>query len=389
MCVIILAGLDTELPVKRLTPEMVSKAFSCNSEGAGIAYRDGGIVHWEKGLELGDIQRLCAEVPLPYVAHFRISTCGGKRADLCHPFPIDKEVPLFTSGTTKGYVLFHNGHWGDWKKEMYNGKFQVPKGKWSDSRAMALMAAYRGHGVLDLIDEKAVILGPEDYEVFGTGWIKVKDDAGVDIWCSNSNFNWRGHHEVNSSFTMCRERQCTKPKFCQTDYCLDHLCKEPMCTNQRIGYTEFCFAHKDKIGTHPPVREAQLATVVQDVDDWDNAQSGFLGLGGIHHHGSRRDTAVDTEGPFREGPKTVEGGEAVKQETAESPSGDESAIIDGKELAEALKHARRNGEVLDIKKWVRGLNPKKYHCGVPSETDLERIKRVEDAKKGILRVGPM
>ena len=61
-----------------------------------------------------------------------------------------------------------------------NGK--LPIGKWSDSRAMAWMAAHYGIGMLEFIDEKAVVFGPTELELFGTGtWGKASEG----IWVSN------------------------------------------------------------------------------------------------------------------------------------------------------------------------------------------------------------
>lgn len=191
MCVICIS--ETVRPDE----SQVEKMFEANPSGAGIAWRevtgDGPVVRWEKGLELEQIQKLCAEAPLPYVAHFRIPSCGGDSGALCHPFPVDRESSLALSGKTKNYVLFHNGHWSEWKRVMLDtalktGK-KLPVGKWSDSRAMAWAVAHYGLGFLDLIDEKVIVFGPEDYEVFpGTGWNKVKEG----LWTSNS--YWEHSH---------------------------------------------------------------------------------------------------------------------------------------------------------------------------------------------------
>jgi len=171
---------------ERTTPEMVAKMFQANQHGAGIAWREGNQTIWKKGLDLEEITELCAQVPLPYVAHFRVPSCGGPSLFLTHPFPIQKDVPLELEGSTKGNVLFHNGHWSAWKTTMLDasirGNAKLPTGKWSDSRAMAWMAANYGIGMLEFIDEKAVVFGPTELELFGNqGWAKV----GEGIWVSN------------------------------------------------------------------------------------------------------------------------------------------------------------------------------------------------------------
>lgn len=177
MCVIAIA--DEVRP----TDEQVGKMFDSNNAGAGIAWREKGVVRWKKGLELEEVTELCAKVPLPYVVHFRIPSVGGKTPYLCHPFPVTAEVPLELQGTTKGYVLFHNGHWGRWRESTLEAAVRsntkVPGGKWSDTRAMAFHAFIYGSGILEMIDEKSVMFGPDKVEVFGA-WSK---EGG--LWVSN------------------------------------------------------------------------------------------------------------------------------------------------------------------------------------------------------------
>lgn len=182
MCVIFVADKET-----RPTPGMVEAAFETNSAGAGIAWREKNQVRWRKGMDLQQVQDMVRNVPLPFAVHFRIPTCGGHLKRLNHPFPILDDVPLDLVGHTKGYVLFHNGHWGRWKDQMMEAaqrsNKKIPSDKWSDSRAMAWMAAHFGLGVLDLIDEKVCAFGMDEIDIFGTGWV-VKDS----IWCSNDHW---------------------------------------------------------------------------------------------------------------------------------------------------------------------------------------------------------
>lgn len=178
---------------------MVAKMFADNPHGAGIAWRVEEkkipVVAWKKGLEEEEIQELVAKLPLPFVAHFRVPSCGGPSELLTHPFPIQKDVPLMLEGTTKGQVLFHNGHWHQYKDRMLEasirGNNHIPTGRWSDSRAMAWMAAHYGIGMLEFINEKIVVFGPAkgDIELFGeSGWAKI----GTGIWVSNK--GWEHKH---------------------------------------------------------------------------------------------------------------------------------------------------------------------------------------------------
>lgn len=170
----------------------MDKMFNDNPSGAGVAWREKGKVKWVKGLEIDDAKELIAKIPMPFVAHFRIPSCGGSNPHLCHPFPVDKTASLALEGTTGGYVLFHNGHWGPWQSTMMEsvvrGNVKLPVGKWSDSRAMALLAAYHGLGFLEFINEKIFVFGPDDHEIFGSGWCKVDD-----IWVSNRFWENKGY----------------------------------------------------------------------------------------------------------------------------------------------------------------------------------------------------
>lgn len=190
MCVIIISR-DV-----RPSEDLIEKAYKANDAGAGVAWREEGVVKWEKGLEVKRVKELCAEVPLPFIAHFRIPSVGGPREDLCHPFPIERTVPLSLKGKTKGQVLFHNGHWTQWRDSILAAikgtTFKIPTGKWSDTRAMAWYAAHYGTGVLEFINEKTAVFGPgaEDLEIFGDGWVRL--DEG--LYASNKSFDYCSYY---------------------------------------------------------------------------------------------------------------------------------------------------------------------------------------------------
>lgn len=199
MCVVCI--VDKERP----TPEQVDRMWGDNPAGAGIAWREGGYVRWRKGLNLPEIQEAIASAPLQFVAHFRIPSSGGGSNVLTHPFPIDKEVPLALEGKTKGFVLFHNGTWSRWKECTMEAaarfKTKIPSGKWSDTRGMAWMAHHYGLGVLELIEEKCVAFGPNDFEIVKgvSGWTRVDG-----FWVSNTFWErsvGRGNHRGNNAYS--------------------------------------------------------------------------------------------------------------------------------------------------------------------------------------------
>jgi hypothetical protein len=231
MCVIFIAS--------KIRPDdnMVKDGWDHNDNGGGIAWRDEekNVVKWKKGIkDLKEMQELCKTLPMPYIAHFRIASVGGKRDDLCHPFPIDKSVPLFLEGETEGDVLFHNGHWNQWKERCFEASIRsntpIPSGKWSDTRVMAYLASIYGNGILEFIDEKAVTFGPKGCEIFGSGWKTIEG-----VYCSNDFFVKRGVTQhtgngVTSYYTgykgsdalACRFYNCDLTRLRGREYCAQH-----------------------------------------------------------------------------------------------------------------------------------------------------------------------
>lgn len=350
MCVIAIADKT------RPTDEMVERMFDANKSGAGIAWREPGVVRWEKGLKIEEIKEYCATAPLPYVAHFRIPSCGGSTPDLCHPFPIEKSVDLALSGKTKGYVLFHNGHWTQWKSVTYeaarNFRVKVPTGKWSDSRAMAWSAFWYGVGSLEMIEEKCVAFGPSDIEIFcgRSEWERVND-----VWVSNKSWNYttvgRGHGYqggVHEDWSDCGYTSL--------------LCKHGPCRSKHLTSNDFCLEHQYL---------APEATRVAKQDP-----------GGAPAHDS-----------FRNRPVPVEEGAVVE----EGVQGGEEAV---RCVPEAGKETRaraltaRVEEIVDTRRWLRSLNPRRRIGFLPltePETfdTVDRESRLVDIRQGIVRVGPL
>lgn len=191
MCVIM--WCENERPTAR----MVDKAWDTNKDGGGVAWREGkgdkARVHWKKGLKLADMHKLMAELPFPFVGHFRKKSVGEIISSLCHPFPVTAESDLALEGSTDGEVFFHNGTWNKWDdfilEAAIKGGQQIPAGKWSDTRAMAWLTSWMGPGFLEIIGAKGILFGPDDYELFEgpTGWKKING-----VWCSNDIF-WPAH----------------------------------------------------------------------------------------------------------------------------------------------------------------------------------------------------
>lgn len=202
----------------RPTADEVAKAFKKNPDGCGVAWRDiedgEPVVKWKKGLfKVEEMQEFCATLPVPFVAHFRIQSVGGVASALCHPFPIEEDVPLYLEGTTKGNVLFHNGHWSKWKEVLIDaalmGGYMIPPGRWSDSRALAWFTHFVGQGYCDLVDEKIVIFGPETCDIVpesrGWSWHRNAFLVSNTYWASDTTQNYQGagyHYHTSTPVSM-------------------------------------------------------------------------------------------------------------------------------------------------------------------------------------------
>ncbi len=166
--------------------ESILTGEECNPDGGGIAWierdKTGEPLHvrWEKGLSGKEVLKTLHSkgVKTPLQIHFRVGTVGGKVAELTHPFPVEREGGLATEGKSQA-TLMHNGHWRDWEEALFwtmlsrNGT--APTGAMSDSRALSLIVAHHGYGILDLMPMfdigKISILHTSGIYVYGNNWI--------------------------------------------------------------------------------------------------------------------------------------------------------------------------------------------------------------------------
>ena len=249
MCVILLIDNDGNI---RPSDEMIENAWERNPEGGGIAWREnsqdgkGKEVVFHKDLSLDEMKELNTKLPLPYIMHFRIASSGGVKAELTHPFPIHKNVPLMLKGRTKGYVLFHNGDWKGYETECREAargsNTKIPGGFWSDTRAMAWLMSIYGFGYMEMMSgQKGVAFGPTHYEVFnGPGWRKVKDGEN-EFWCSNDFFSFGNNHKhKNNNQGNVNHSSSTVEPYCKSQYChrkdtLDHEGYCPTHSIKKLG----------------------------------------------------------------------------------------------------------------------------------------------------------
>lgn len=116
MCVIIYKPKNQDLP----TIETLKKCIEKNGDGAGYMAPVNNQVIIHKGFNklddlLKDIQKLLSDNNLkikdiPLVLHFRISTQGGTKKELCHPYPLTNDYARMRElKTTADIGIAHNG----------------------------------------------------------------------------------------------------------------------------------------------------------------------------------------------------------------------------------------------------------------------------------------
>lgn len=151
-----------------------------NPHGAGIAWTESGKVKWKKGLKLEELEQF-RDLTGPVLVHFRFASSGGQRAELNHPFTVDARASTALEGEAE-MVMMHNGHWHGFSKSLmenvdYPPK-ELPKGPWSDTRAIAWLGHIKGVNFFDNVKEKIATLSSngeiniyreKDFSVFEDG----------------------------------------------------------------------------------------------------------------------------------------------------------------------------------------------------------------------------
>lgn len=189
MCLIIACP-----PNHRPSEETIRASCFKNDDGSGIAWTTTKGLAWKKGIEEDELLAILEKIPSTEVVviHNRLATVGGKSMELSHPFlvgmtvtPSEGELSKSKHGNPE--LLFHNGHWHDWKRELCpilaGYKRKMPSGKWSDSRALAVLVHILGRNYLNvsLDNQRVCILDSKGFQCFGDGWSKHED-----CWVSNT-----------------------------------------------------------------------------------------------------------------------------------------------------------------------------------------------------------
>lgn len=175
---------------KREKEENLQQMAIDNPDGTGVVFYKDGMPHYKKGLDIKEVLKLNEDLPFPYAFHFRLVTVGENKL-LTHPYEVTPESALKMEGSAES-LLMHNGHWSDWDEALLthalNSGKDIPKGDWSDSRAMAYLGGIIGTNMLKMLSSQkiAIFNKNKSITVLGSGWENEKDAL-----YSNKNWEWK------------------------------------------------------------------------------------------------------------------------------------------------------------------------------------------------------
>ena len=162
MCVILVCPANV-----RPTQATLEACHRANPHGAGVAWRENGLVRWSKGLEPKDLSRHVLRLPGEIVIHFRWASVGEVTPKLCHPFPVTASANTGLTGRARA-VLFHNGTWCDWRETLGRmPSHRITGGPLSDTRVAASFVDLCGVETLERLPGRWVFFERDFTELFG------------------------------------------------------------------------------------------------------------------------------------------------------------------------------------------------------------------------------
>jgi predicted glutamine amidotransferase len=185
-----------------ITEEEAINGFKRNSDGAGIAWKEDGLLRYKKGLMTIDAfnevyfgEKVCDK--FPHTVHFRAASKNYVKEELTHPFIVDNNSALIKDYSGVDPILFHNGVFSKWETMMLqfyvNKGIKIPEGEWSDTRFIAVLTSFLGEKLLELLDDKFVLMYTDRAEMYGS-FLKFKDR-----YFSNSSYKATGYSTYTSN----------------------------------------------------------------------------------------------------------------------------------------------------------------------------------------------
>lgn len=171
MCQILIATADQLLAEQ----EQLKQEAAANPHGIGFAFQSAGSVHFIKDLDL--VQTISIlnqlEPETRVIVHFRLASVGKVAAELTHPFPLNLNQLDQLQGEAAA-VLFHNGTVSNWDNLLFTHAdlSTLPAGNWSDTRALAYLAAAKGTAIINLVSQvnrsRFAIMRADSIDLFGS-----------------------------------------------------------------------------------------------------------------------------------------------------------------------------------------------------------------------------
>lgn len=153
----------------RPEPKYLMNAVKQHPHGVGVAWKEEGRLRFKKDFTHDEMLEFAATMPLGYIMHFRKASVGGLDANLIHPFIVSKTSPIMSEGDATA-LLFHNGHWPNWNNVILNHLTRhniLPKGVWSDTRAIAYLTAFHGVELLKMLPGKFIVATRKRISIWG------------------------------------------------------------------------------------------------------------------------------------------------------------------------------------------------------------------------------
>jgi len=265
MCLITIANN------KRPTLKEMEQATQSNGDGIGIAWRESGKVRYLKGIDKPERAfKFCAHLPMPFVIHYRWASVGSKAPGLCHPFPLTQNVELTTKGTVQS-VLFHNGHMGHWKENLASlacaRNEGLPKGEWSDTRAVTWIVARLGETYLEVMDGKWVFFSKDKCTMYGQGW---DEDGKGDMFHSNLTWKWKQQSHAGYGW-----QNQTKGEGCGPTVSSGKLLGPGIKSNGFENKSKESRKRSDEVKAEWEKRQADKENGVGDFEGWDREGGRF------------------------------------------------------------------------------------------------------------------
>ena len=209
MCIIVYKPKDVSFPSK----SVLENCFQNNSDGAGYMFTNENKVVIKKGfMKFNDFwnslekSRKTVGDDKAFVMHFRITTQGGVKKHLCHPYPLSSKIDHLKWLKCKSDIgIAHNGiisltsESGSYIYDSKTKKYTYSKKELDYNDTMKFITDYlsliiknknyyKDKDTLSLIaklcnSKLAILDGTGHCELIGDGWIKDKD-----CYYSNSSY---------------------------------------------------------------------------------------------------------------------------------------------------------------------------------------------------------